>query len=123
MSTILKTPNLHEKVSYAYAYDFKTRMILKVCALQSAHGLPGTHSEPEELADSCFKIRGIKAHQGPLDPDHPDYKGSSYNLLVEWEMGEVTYGTLTKMSMDDPVSCAECSKKHNLLDKSRWKRL
>ena len=29
------------------------------------------HSEPEELADGYFKFRGIKAHQGPLDPDHP----------------------------------------------------
>ena len=47
-------------------------------------------SEPEQLADGYFKFRRIKAHQGPHDPDHPDYKGSSYNLLVEWETGEVT---------------------------------
>ena len=80
-------------------------------------------SEPKELADGYFKLRGIKAYQGPLNPDHPDYKGSSYTLLVEWEPGEVTYETLTQMSMDDPVSCSECGKKHNLLDKSGWKRL
>ena len=27
------------------------------------------------------------------------------------------------MSIDDPVSCAECGMKHNLLDKSGWKSL
>ena len=77
------------------------------------------HSKPEELADGYFKFRGIKAHQDPLDPDHPDYKGLSYNLLVEWDHIE----TFTQLSMDDPVSCAEYGKKHNLLDKSGCKRL
>ena len=42
-------------------------------------------------------FRGINAHQDPLDPDHPDYKGSPYNLLVEWETGEVTYETWTQI--------------------------
>ena len=74
------------------------------------------HSEPKEQADGYFKFRGIKAHQGPLDPDHPDYKGSSYNLLVEWETGQVTEKTLTQISTDEPVSCAEYTKKHNLTE-------
>ena len=64
-------------------------------------------SEPEELADGYFKFRGIKAHQGPLNPDHPDYKESTYNLLAVWETEEVTYETLTQLSMDDPVSRAD----------------
>ena len=79
------------------------------------------HSELDDLTDVYFKFRGLKAHQGPLDPD--DNKGSSYNLLVEWETGEVAYETLTQMSMDDPIFCAEYGKNHNLLDKSGCKRL
>ena len=79
------------------------------------------HSEPRELAEGYFKFMGIKAHQAPFDPEHSDYKGSSYNLLVEWETGEVTYETLMQLSMDCPISCEEYSKKHYLLDKSGWK--
>ena len=72
-------------------------------------------SEPEELADGYLKFRAIKAHQGPLNPEHPDYKGSSCNLLVEWETGEIAFESLTQMSIDDPVSCAEYGKKHSLV--------
>ena len=41
------------------------------------------HTEPEELADGYFKFREIKAHQGPLEPNHPDNKGHAYHMLVE----------------------------------------
>ena len=81
------------------------------------------HSKSKELVDGYFKFRKINAHQGPLDPDPPDYKGSSYNLYVELETGEVTYETLTQLSMDGHDSCAEYGKKHKLLDMSGWKRL
>ena len=37
-----------------------------------------------------WKFKQITAHQGPLSSTHPDYKGSSYNLTVEWENGETT---------------------------------
>ena len=78
------------------------------------------HREPKELGKGYFMLRGIKAYHDPLDPNHPDYKGSSYNLLVEWETGEVTYQTFMQMSMDVPASFVVYSKKHNLLDKSEW---
>ena len=63
---------------------------------------------------SSGESRLIKA---PLNPDHPDYKESTYNLLAVWETEEVTYETLTQLSMDDPVSRADYGKKHNLLDR------
>ena len=31
------------------------------------------------------------AHQGPLESTDPSHKGSKYNVMVEWESGEVTY--------------------------------
>ena len=32
-----------------------------------------------------WEFKRIKAHQGPLDSNNKDYKGSSYNITVEWE--------------------------------------
>jgi hypothetical protein len=37
-------------------------------------------------------------------------------VLVEWETGEITYEPLDLIASDDPVTCAEYAKKHNLLD-------
>ena len=52
-------------------------------------------TEAEEDPDSLFKFRDIVAHQGPLESTDPDHKGSKYNVMVEWESGEVTYEPLT----------------------------
>ena len=79
-------------------------------------------SEPKELGDGYFKFRGMKPPLGPLGPDHPDYKGSSYDLLVEWETGKVTHETLTQMSMDNPGSCAEYGKKHKSFGQIRMEK-
>ena len=37
-----------------------------------------------------WEFKRIKGHQGPLNKNHPDYKGSSYNVTIEWENGEIT---------------------------------
>ena len=63
-------------------------------------------TEAEEDPDSLFKFRDIVAHQGPLESTDPDHKGSKYNVMVEWESGEVTYEPLTLISKDDPITCA-----------------
>jgi hypothetical protein len=41
---------------------------------------------------------------------------SMCNVFVEWETGETTYEPLDLIASDDPVTCAEYGKKHNLLD-------
>jgi hypothetical protein len=69
-----------------------------------------------------WKFRKIVSHQGPLKKDHPDYKGSLYNLIVEWESGETTIDPLQLITADDPVSCAIYARENNLLDKPGWKR-
>ena len=33
----------------------------------------------------------LLAHQGPLESTDPNHKGSKYNVMVEWESGEITY--------------------------------
>ena len=77
-------------------------------------------TDAEEDPDSLFKFRDIVAHQGPLESIDPDQKGSKYNVIVEWESGEVTYEPLTLISKDDPITCAVYAKKHDLLDTTGW---
>ena len=80
-------------------------------------------TDAEEDPDSLFKFRDIVAHQGPLESTDPNHEGSKYNVMAEWESGEVTYEPLTLISKDDPITCAVYAKKHDLLDTTRWKHL
>ena len=80
-------------------------------------------TDAEEDPDSLFKFRDIVAHQGPLESTDPNHRGSKYNVMVEWESGEVTYEPLTLISKDDPITCAVYAKKHDLLDTTGWKHL
>ena len=72
-------------------------------------------TDAEEDPDSLFKFRHIVAHQGPLESTDPNHKGSKYNVMVEWDSGEVTYEPLTLISKDDPITCAVYAKKHDIL--------
>jgi hypothetical protein len=69
-------------------------------------------SDTEQL----YKFRRITALQGPLRTLDKDYKGSTYNVLIEWETGETTYEPLDLIAKDDPVKCANYAKQHNLLN-------
>ena len=80
-------------------------------------------TDAEEDPDSLFKFRYIVAHQGPLEPTDPNHKGNKYNVMVEWESGEVTYEPVTLISKADPITCAVYAKKHDLLDTTGWKHL
>ena len=80
-------------------------------------------TDAEEDPDPLFKFRDIVAPQGPLESTDPDHKGSKYNVMVEWESGEVTYEPLTLISKDDPITCAVYAKIHDLLDTTGWRHL
>lgn len=41
-----------------------------------------------------------------LAAKHPNYNGSSYNIMVEWEDGSTTFEPLSVIAADDPVTCA-----------------
>ena len=72
--------------------------------------------------DIVWKFKRIVSHQGPLTPNHPDYKGSTYNVMIEWENGETTNEPLQVIAKDDPVSCAIYAKENGLLDLPGWKQ-
>jgi hypothetical protein len=77
----------------------------------------------EDPQEGKFIFKSIEGHQGPLKPNHPDYKGSSYNLLVRWDDGSETYEPLEMFIKDDPITVALYARKHNLLNLPGWKRL
>ena len=77
-------------------------------------------TDGEKDIDLLFKFKGILAHQGPLESTDPNHKGSKYNVMIEWEPGEVTYEPLTLISKEDPINCAVYAKKRDLLDTRGW---
>jgi hypothetical protein len=78
--------------------------------------------QEESEGDQLWKFREITAHQGPLAKTDKDYKGSKWNVLVEWETGECTYEPLDVIASDDPVTCAVYAKRNGLLDTPGWKQ-
>ncbi len=78
--------------------------------------------ERDEQTEIAWKFRRITAHEGPLAKNHPNYKGSSYNVMIEWENGEITSEPLSVIAADDPVTCAIYARDAGLLDEPGWKR-
>ncbi|KAG7338517.1 reverse transcriptase RNA-dependent DNA polymerase [Nitzschia inconspicua] len=69
-----------------------------------------------------WKYKRIVSHQGPLKQGDKDYKGSAWNVLLEWETGEVTAEPLNIIAKDDPITCAIYAKENGLLNTEGWKR-
>ena len=69
-----------------------------------------------------WKFKKIAAHEGPIDKNHPSWRGSSYNVMLEWENGEITSEPLNAIAADDPVICAIYADENNLLELHGWKR-
>ena len=80
------------------------------------------HIEKKEDEDTGWKFSSITNHQGPLSKGDKDYKGSRFNVLVNWDSGESTYEPLDLIGRDDLITCALYDKKHNLLNLPGWKR-
>ena len=68
------------------------------------------------MDQELYRFRAIIGHQGPLLASDPDWKGSKYNVQVEWETGEITFEPLSIIAADDPVTCAAYAKENDLLD-------
>ena len=75
------------------------------------------------LEDGHYRFKCIKDHKGPYTCSDPEYNGSSYNLLIEWETGEQTWEPLSNIIASDPYTCAVYAKEHNLLNTPGWKLL
>ena len=56
-----------------------------------------------------WKYKRIISHQGPLAHNHPNYKGSAYNVMIEWENGEISAKPLVVVAKDDPMAVAHAA--------------
>jgi hypothetical protein len=65
-------------------------------------------------------LHAVVSH-GPFRASDPEYKGSRYNVLVEWENGEITSEPLNIFGKDDPVTCTVYACEHGLLEEEGWK--
>ena len=74
------------------------------------------------MDQELYRFRAIIGHQGPLLASDPDWKGSKYNVQVEWETGEITFDPLSIIAADDPVTCAAYAKENDLLALEGWRR-
>ena len=75
------------------------------------------------LEDGLYRFKCIKDHKGPYTSSDPEYNGSSYNLLIEWETGEQTWEPLSNIIASDPYTCAVYAKEHDLLNTPGWNLL
>ena len=75
------------------------------------------------LEDGLYRFKCIKDHKRPYTSSDPEYNGSSYNLLIEWEPGEQTWEPLSNIIASDPYTCVVYAKELNLLNTPGWKLL
>jgi hypothetical protein len=70
----------------------------------------------EDGEGNVWKFQCITGHQEPLTKNDKDYNRSLYNVMVEWENGEITSEPLSIIAKDDPVTCAIHAHENNLLE-------
>ena len=78
--------------------------------------------EEEDGQDDVWKFTAIEDHEGPLTPNDERYKGSSWNVKIAWDNGEITWEPLAIIAKEDPVTCAIYGKEAGLLDLPGWRR-
>ena len=76
---------------------------------------PISYNEPSDLISKqqqshvnghqeLLGFHHVSDHQGPLKSHDPHYKGSSWNLSIQWDDGTVTWELLNKIAKFDPVT-------------------
>jgi hypothetical protein len=68
----------------------------------------------DEESDITWKLRHIVSHEVPT-------QGSQYDLLIEWENGEITKEPLKVIAANNPVTCALYAREKGLLNQLGWK--
>ena len=77
----------------------------------------------KESGQHDFTYSGIINHQGPIKKNDPKYKGSSYNVLVDWDDHTQMWEPINIMSKQDPITLARYAHDNGLLNKPGWKFL
>ena len=72
--------------------------------------------------ETVWKFRCITACEGPLKPNHPNWKNSMWNVMIKWENREITSEALAVIAKDAPVTCTLYAKDNDLLELNSWKQ-
>ena len=78
--------------------------------------------EDKSVDQELYKFRAIIGHGGPLKVTDPNWKGSKWNVQIEWETGEITFEPLSVIAVDALITCAPYAKEKNLYNLDGWKR-
>ena len=71
-------------------------------------------SQDNSMGQELYRFRTIIGQKGHLKVTDTNWKGSRYNIQVEWETGEITYEPLSVIAADDPMTCDAYVKENNL---------
>ena len=86
--------------------------------LDNLEHLNDGNPDPE---DKLWRFQNIIDHEGPLYKNMDNYKGSLYNVLVEWGDNTQSFEPLNVIAEDNPIACAHYAKDNNLLNTRGWK--
>jgi hypothetical protein len=76
----------------------------------------------DDNGNGFWNFKHIVGQEGPFRTSDPEYKGSRYNVLIEWENGEITSEHLKIFGKDDPVTCMVNAHEHGLVEEEGWKQ-
>ena len=112
----------HQRIKMLVSYD--DGKVEEVLSYNELSDLVAEQHDREATGEiEIFSFRDISDHQGPIRPQDPNYKGSSYNVLVQWEDGTETWEPLALMIASDPATLAAYARTHDMLDTPGWKKL
>ena len=112
----------HQQIKFLLALgDEKLEEIISYNELSDlvTESLAAKESGQQDL----ISYAGILGHQGPLNSHDPKYKGSSYNILVDWDDKTQMWEPLNTMAKQDPVTLACYAHDNGLLNEPGWKLL
>ena len=72
--------------------------------------------------EKIWTYKKIIGHQGPLTSKDKDYKGSKWNLQLQWEDGSISFVPVKDMLKDDPAPAAKYAQDNGLLELDGWKK-
>ena len=78
------------------------------------------HADEPDPDERLYTFKRIISHHGPYKTSDPEYRGSMWNVKIEWEDGSQTFEPVSQVGVCDPASCAQYAKDHDLLDTHGW---
>ena len=89
----------------------------------NGENLEDAANEENETSDDLYKLKALIGHQIPLKAPNPKLKRSKYNVLVEWETGEMTYEPLSVLAAYNSVTWTSYNQGNGISHLDGWKRL